>query len=354
MSVDPHLYEELAKALGQPSKAYLAATEALNIPRKGLEGYLEGTDAADKIQDSRFDHQSLEQALGGQVPESLAGFRGLNVRQMKPTAELLTGVGALDKALRGPAGKEDRIQQGQFQYNGMLTRFNPISGDYDALTPEGWKTIGLPSDLPKPGSNKTSTSGSIPSGGDISPRVPPTIPNEGADFFTRADTLRETLDNVKKTFRPDYVGPIDGRVGAIEDKYISSMADPDRSLFRNRVAKAFNNLVYLRTGKQLNESESDRMAEEFIQKNNTPVAFQTALQSMGEEMNSLVANRRKAYASAGYRGSAGMGNGADSQNQSVGDPEADAAIAKINSNSRISSQQKNAMIQAVRSRMHKK
>jgi hypothetical protein len=114
MPVDPRLYEELAKALAQPSKAYQAATEAINIPRKGLEGYLEGTDAADKISESRLSRQTLEQALGGNVPDSLTGYRGLTVKQFKPTAELLGGVGALDKALKeGQPKAEDYLTPDQ-------------------------------------------------------------------------------------------------------------------------------------------------------------------------------------------------------------------------------------------------
>lgn len=101
MAVNAELYSELAKALSQPSKAYRAAKEGLGIPTSALEGYLSGSEAGDKIQSIKFGNQTLDEALGGNVPEGVSPYRNLSVKQFKPTAELLTGVGAVDKAQTG-------------------------------------------------------------------------------------------------------------------------------------------------------------------------------------------------------------------------------------------------------------
>lgn len=98
MPVSPELYSELAKALSRPSKAYRATEQGLGIPNSAMEGYMAGSEYGDKLQSIKFGNQTLDQALGGDVPDSVSKYRNLSVKQFKPTAELLTGVGAIEKA----------------------------------------------------------------------------------------------------------------------------------------------------------------------------------------------------------------------------------------------------------------
>lgn len=106
MAVNPQLYEELAKALAQPSRAFRAAKEGLGIPKAGIEGYMHGAESAEKLNEMKFNNQTLAEALGGNVPDSVSEYRDLKVRQFKPTAELLTGVSAYEKAEKSNEKKD--------------------------------------------------------------------------------------------------------------------------------------------------------------------------------------------------------------------------------------------------------
>jgi hypothetical protein len=94
------LFLKLSEALGQPSRAYRAAKAGLDIPNQALEGFEKGSDLEDKMQGRRFERQTLEQALGGNVPDSVSPYRQLSVKQFKPTAELLTGIGSIERSGR--------------------------------------------------------------------------------------------------------------------------------------------------------------------------------------------------------------------------------------------------------------
>lgn len=58
------LYQALAEALSQPSRAYRTARAALDIPNQALQGYVAGGDIADKINQRKLNRQSIEQVLG--------------------------------------------------------------------------------------------------------------------------------------------------------------------------------------------------------------------------------------------------------------------------------------------------
>ena len=58
------LYQELAKALSQPSRTYRAAQAGLDIPTQALQGYLGGSDIADKLQQRKYGKMTLADLLG--------------------------------------------------------------------------------------------------------------------------------------------------------------------------------------------------------------------------------------------------------------------------------------------------
>lgn len=132
----------------------------------------------------------------------------------------------------------------------------------------------------------------LPTDGNL-PGKPRVASSEEADFFAKAETLNTVMGQVAKLYSDDKVGPFAGRVGRAIDTY-TPFTDSERSSLRNYTAKMFNNMIYLRSGKQINQEEANRMGEEFMNINNTPGAFKTAFDSLQNEMVWLVDNKRQA------------------------------------------------------------
>lgn len=130
-------------------------------------------------------------------------------------------------------------------------------------------------------------------------KIKPNIPASEAEWFSKAETLAQTMDQVNNLYKDSFVGPIAGRVGRAKDLY-TPFGDAERSKFRNLVAKGFNNIIYLRSGKQINQEEAVRLAEEFMSQNNTPVAFKSAWDSMAKELSTLASERQAALEGTGF------------------------------------------------------
>lgn len=96
------LYQALAEALSQPSRAYRTAQAALDIPNQALQGYVAGGDIADKIGQRKMNKQTLEEALQGNVPERISGYGSLPVTTLKN----LGGLDAVAKLTEAPKSKE--------------------------------------------------------------------------------------------------------------------------------------------------------------------------------------------------------------------------------------------------------
>lgn len=117
--------------------------------------------------------------------------------------------------------------------------------------------------------------------------------SEETEFFGKAETLNNVMQQVAKFYSDDKVGPFAGRAGRALDVY-TPLTDSERSSLRNYTAKMFNNMIYLRSGKAINQEEANRMGEEFMNIYNTPGAFKSAFDSLQNEFVWLVDSRRNA------------------------------------------------------------
>lgn len=108
------LYDKLAEAYARPSGAYRTFQTAADIPQKALEGYLAGSQVADSIRERKNKQRTLTDILGGTMPAGTEGYGNLTAEQFKPTAEILSGIGAIDKANKSGAPKvSDFVSQDQ-------------------------------------------------------------------------------------------------------------------------------------------------------------------------------------------------------------------------------------------------
>lgn len=135
---------------------------------------------------------------------------------------------------------------------------------------------------------------------NIQPKTAPTTPSEQAVALQQVDTLQEALIKVKEMYRPEYVGIISGPAGKLQEK-TGIGADPQRAEFRSYVANLYNTVIYLRSGKQINEQEAKRLLDELPSMNTSPVDFNAKLKKFEWELNSIAKNRREQLRQGGYR-----------------------------------------------------
>lgn len=322
------LYAELAKALSRPSKAYRAASAALDIPKHGLEGYEYGANFADKQQERKFNSQTLSEALGGQAPEDLQPYAHMRVKQAVSLAPLL-------KALQEP---EEKSSQANFLVNGKLMRFR--RGGYEEAP------VTMSSDSTPPKATPAGTPGqSVPY--TTTPRVPPTVPQGVLEKSENERELIRLMGEVKTNYSPSFTGPLEGRLTSLKQKVgVGDTAKAAR--FQRSLADLRDLVARERSGAAIGErNEWDRLMMLIPDDKKSDKSFAATLPAFESKLNSILRNRQQAYQEAGYRtGGIDFGRKSD-PNASTGDPEADAAIQTV-MQSTAPDAEKQARVQAIR------
>lgn len=108
--------------------------------------------------------------------------------------------------------------------------------------------------------------------------------------------LRETLDSVKDSYKKEYVGPISGRTGTLGEAV--GGITKDRAAFYANLEQIKNTLVYLLSGKQINEQEYERLARQLPDRNLPEGVFESRMKEFDRTLNSMIKNRKSA--SGGY------------------------------------------------------
>lgn len=106
-------------------------------------------------------------------------------------------------------------------------------------------------------------------------------------------SLKFSLDRVKGSYNPDYVGPFDARFGKGK-QYFDSTADPAAADFYGNLADLRNQLLYLRSGKQINEQEYKRLLAALPNENLSSVDFDKKLSNFEELYNTMTKARHAA------------------------------------------------------------
>lgn len=107
----------------------------------------------------------------------------------------------------------------------------------------------------------------------------------------QAGTLQETLERVKTLYDPNFVGPIAGRAGGIAQKTIG--VDPKKAQFYSDLAQIQNTLIYMLSGKQINESEYNRLKEQLPSKELPASTFEARMKTFEATLSSIIENRKK-------------------------------------------------------------
>jgi hypothetical protein len=118
--------------------------------------------------------------------------------------------------------------------------------------------------------------------------------------FQQIGTLKEALGQVTSMYEDSFVGPIAGPAGKIQDNW-GVMPNAKRAEFRALTANLYNTIIYLRSGKQINEEEAKRLMDELPTMNISPTGFQAKLKKFTWELNSIERGRLRQLKGAGYR-----------------------------------------------------
>lgn len=142
----------------------------------------------------------------------------------------------------------------------------------------------------------------VPGGQQLNP-LKKTLPADASTQLGDFDTLSSQLERVKTSKKPEYTGALDSRTGALAQTVdmpsIGLGASPERSDFYSNINSIRNQLLYLRSGKQINEQEYKRLLQELPDEHRSDVDFDAKLANFETVFNEIKGNRRSALAT-GY------------------------------------------------------
>lgn len=104
-------------------------------------------------------------------------------------------------------------------------------------------------------------------------------------------TVDDTFKRVKELYNPEFVGPVQGRTGAVRSATIGN--PEDRATFYSALQDINNTLVYLKSGKQINEQEYERLKGAMPHRNLADSDFRARMIEFEKVFNSIITERQK-------------------------------------------------------------
>lgn len=127
------------------------------------------------------------------------------------------------------------------------------------------------------------------------------IPTSLVEQGIQIDQLSVPLENVERTYNRDLVGPVASRIGKAS-QYIEGTASPEASTFYSSLADIKNMIIYLRSGKQINEQEYERLTNALPDEGTSPTAFEERFKNFKQMYSEIINSRRKRLIQGGYMG----------------------------------------------------
>ena len=113
-------------------------------------------------------------------------------------------------------------------------------------------------------------------------------------------TLKDVFGRVKKLYKPEYVGALQGRAGAVRSVTIGN--PEDRATFYSGLQDINNTLIYLKSGKQINEQEYERLKSAMPHKNLADSDFSARMTEFEKVLDSIGKERQKGMGGYGGKG----------------------------------------------------
>lgn len=334
------LFQALAQALSQPSKAYKAAQEGLGIPGQAIQGYETGVELADKIRQRKISQQSLYDSLGGRNVPDLQGLEKLPGEQVKQFSPLANFQKKLNPDIL-VLSQEDALKMGKVPRGSKIISPSGETVTYVGNTEDGKMIL-----MGKTGSMTTTNP---PGGGSALPKTStmPTSTTRGSAEFATAliPHINEMRNLIQQADARGYIGPAAGRIyGQFLAGKVGTTgnADADALLGKLRTTDSLIKSGMLRT--HFGARGGQQMYENFSGMLNSGKQTSAMMNGSLDAMQSFL----KGYSEAGNTGQ--MRSPEQSLEQAgTGDPEADLAIQRVMDSNEPESK-KQAAIMAIKQR----
>lgn len=344
MAANPRLFEMLAEALSQPSRAYRAAQEGLQIPESAMKGYEAGAQFADKIRQRKLLHQTLGEALPGMVPSKLDN---LPIDQAKNLVPLALAKAELDKANKPdkpvmPGSLDailaDKVNRGEMSLDGAAKIKRSFSPSIIEKPPQGYEKVD----------------------GGLRP-----IPGGPAYVKNQEQAKKEQIHKDSGIQEAKLIiGKIDDALGKVSGWSAGGMASTKNVPFLGQATGAtdlaadiesihstlgIQKLMEMKNNSKAGASGMGQLSDREMS------LLVSALASLKQEQRPTQLRSRLEKVKKHYQNWLKLEEGVNpyeqgfGTDQGTGDPEADAAIQKINASS-ISDNEKQARISAVKAR----
>ena len=126
------------------------------------------------------------------------------------------------------------------------------------------------------------------------------LTNEMITAESQLSTLKDSFQRVRELYKPEYVGAVAGRLGGLQEA--TTGLPQEQAAFYADLADIQNTLIYLKSGKQINESEYQRLLKQIPDKNLPESVFNARMQEFERVMNDV--ERSRASNMGGYGRSA--------------------------------------------------
>jgi len=112
------------------------------------------------------------------------------------------------------------------------------------------------------------------------------------DFEGKMGVLETSLSTVMDSYDPSFVGAAAGRLGGLREMTIGIPKEQAR--FYSSLARIKANMVYLLSGKQINETEYTRLLEQLPRRELPSDVFEARMEDFRKTMEALIESRRQA------------------------------------------------------------
>jgi len=123
------------------------------------------------------------------------------------------------------------------------------------------------------------------------------LTNEMITAIQQIQTINDAVKRLESTYKPDYVGAVSGRIGGLAEKTVG--VKTEQAKFYSDLAQIKNSLIYLLSGKQINESEYNRLMDQLPTRELPSGVFEARMENFKLTVDSIIENRKKGMGGLG-------------------------------------------------------